>query len=94
MLVQAGPDDQELEQRRRATVSAQPSERRGRRQEKESNRVGLRGVSSMPSSDAAANPQSPATPRGRDAELSAAQDPGSASTVGWDVFARTVFGCR
>ena len=36
----------------------------------------------MPSSDAAANPPSPATPRDRDAGLSAAQDPGSASTVG------------
>ncbi len=36
----------------------------------------------MPSTDAAANPQSPATPRGRDAELSASHEPGSASTVG------------
>ena len=36
----------------------------------------------MPSSDAAANPPSPATPRGRDAELSASHEPGSASTVG------------
>jgi hypothetical protein len=36
----------------------------------------------MPSSDATANFQSPATPRGRDAELSASHEPGSASTVG------------
>ena len=36
----------------------------------------------MPSSDATANPQSPETPRGRDAELSASHEPGSASTVG------------
>jgi hypothetical protein len=73
---------QDLEQRRRAKVTAQPSERRGRRQGNESSRVELRGVSSMPSTDAAAKPQSPAIPRGRDAELSASHEPGSASTVG------------
>jgi hypothetical protein len=83
----------DLEQRRREAVEAQPSERRSRRQGNESSRVELRGVTSMPSSDAATNPQSPATPRGRDAEQSASQEPGSVSTV-WNVFASTVFGCR
>ncbi len=73
---------QDLEQRRRAAVVAQPSERRGRRQGNESSRVELRGVTSMPSSDAAANSPSPATPRGRDADLYASHEPGSASTVG------------
>jgi hypothetical protein len=73
---------QDLEQRRRAAVVAQPSERRSRRQGNESGRVELRAVTSMPLSDAAANPPSPATPRGRDADLSASHEPGSASTVG------------
>jgi hypothetical protein len=36
----------------------------------------------MPSSDAAATSPSPATPRGRDTDLSASHEPGSASTVG------------
>ena len=36
----------------------------------------------MPSSDAAGNPTSPATPCGRDTELPASHEPGSASTVG------------
>jgi hypothetical protein len=40
-------------------------------------------VTSMPSSDAAANSPSPATPRSRDADdLSASHEPGSASTFG------------
>jgi hypothetical protein len=39
---------QDLEQRRRAAVVAQPSERRSRRQGHESSRVELRGVTSMP----------------------------------------------
>ncbi len=73
---------QELEQQRRAAVAAQPSEGRSRRQGNESGRVELRGVSSMPSSDAAPTSSVPATPRGRDAELSASHEPGSASTVG------------
>ncbi len=73
---------QDLEQRRRAAVVAQPSERRSRRQGNESSRIELRGVTSMPSSDVAANSPSPATPRGRDADLSASHEPGSASTVG------------
>jgi hypothetical protein len=72
----------DLEQRRRAAVAAQPSERRSRRRVNESGRVELRGVTSMPSSNAAANPTSPATPHGRDADLPASHEPGSASTVG------------
>ena len=44
---------QDLEQRRRAAVVAQPSERRHRRQENEGGRIELRGVTSMPSTDAA-----------------------------------------
>ena len=71
-----------MEQRRRAAVVAQPSERRSRRQGNESSRVELRGATGMPSSDAAANSPSPATSRGRDADLSASHEPGSASTVG------------
>ena len=55
---------QDLEQRRRAAVMAQPSERRNRRQENEASRIELRGVTSMPSSDAAATSPQPATPRG------------------------------
>ncbi len=73
---------QDLEQRRRAAVVAQPSERRSRRRGNESSRIELRGVTSMPSLDAAATSPSPATPRGRDADLSASHEPGSASTVG------------
>ncbi len=73
---------QDLEQRRRAAVVAQLSELRSRRQGNESGRVELRGVTSMPSSDAASNSPLPATPRGRDADLSASHEPGSASTVG------------
>jgi hypothetical protein len=72
----------DLEQRRREAVIAQPSERRGRRQGNESTRDELRGVTSMPSSDAATTSLSPATSRGRDADLSASHEPGSASTVG------------
>jgi len=45
---------QDLEQRRRAAVVAQPSERRNRRQDNEASRVELRGVTRMPSADAAA----------------------------------------
>ncbi len=71
-----------MEQRRRAQVVAQPSERRSRRQGNEASRIELRGVTSMPSSDAAATSPQPATPRGRDADLSGSHDPGSASTVG------------
>ena len=67
---------QDLEQRLRAAVVAQPSERRSRRQGNESSRIDLRGVTSMPSSDAAAISPSPATPRGRDADLSASYEPG------------------
>ena len=44
---------QDLEQRRRAAVVAQPSERRNRRQGNEASRIEPRGVTSMPSSDAA-----------------------------------------
>ncbi len=73
---------QDLEQRRRAAVVAQPSERRNRRQGNEASRIELRGVSSMPSSDAVANSPQPTTPRGADADLSGARDPGSASTIG------------
>ena len=73
---------QDLERRRRAAVVAQHSERRSRRQGNEISRVELRGVTGMPSSDAAANSPSPATSRGRDADLSASHEPGSASTVG------------
>ena len=36
----------------------------------------------MPSSDAAATSPQPATPHGRDADLSGSHDPGSASTIG------------
>ena len=73
---------QDLEQRRRAAVVAQPSERRNRRLENETSRIELRGVTSMPSSDAAATYPQPATPCGADAELSATHAPGSASTIG------------
>jgi hypothetical protein len=73
---------QDLEQRRRAAVVAQPSERRSRRQRNESGRIELRGVTSMPSSDATATSPPPATPRGADADLSGAHAPGSASTIG------------
>ena len=61
---------QDLEQRRRTAVLAQPSECRNRRLENEASRIELRGVTSMPSSDAAATSPQPATPRGADAELS------------------------
>ena len=71
-----------MEQRRRAAVVAQPSERRNRRQDIEASRVELRGVTCMPSSDAAATLPQPATPRGADADLSGAHAPGSASTLG------------
>jgi hypothetical protein len=74
MFIEKHNDEEEakdLEQRRRAAVVAQPSERRSRRQEiNESSRIELRGVTSMPSSDAA------------DTSPSASHDPGSASTVG------------
>ncbi len=73
---------QDLEQRRRAAVVVQPSERRNRRLENKASRIELRGVTSMPSSDAAATSPQPATPRGADAELSGAHAPGSASTIG------------
>ena len=73
---------QELEQRCRAAVVAQPSERRNRRQENEASRIELRGVTRMQSSDAAATSQQPATPRSADADLSEAHAPGSASTIG------------
>ncbi len=73
---------QDLEQRRRAAVVAQPSERRSRRQDNEASRVELRGVTRMPSSDAAATFPHPAAPRGADADLSGAHAPGSASTLG------------
>ena len=73
---------QDLEQRRRAAVVAQPSERRNRGLENEATRIELRGVTSMPSSDAAATSPQPATPRGADAELSGAHAPRSASTIG------------
>jgi hypothetical protein len=75
-------ETQNSEQRRRAAVVAQPSERRNRRLENEANRVELRVVTSMPSSDAAANTSRLATPRGADTELSGARAPGSASTLG------------
>ena len=68
---------QDLEQRRRAA-----SERRSRRQGNESGRIELRGVTSMPSSDATATSPPPATPRGADVDLSGAHAPGSASTIG------------
>ena len=53
------------EQRRRASVVAQPSERRHRRLENEANRVELRVVTSMPPSDAAATTSRLATPPAR-----------------------------
>jgi hypothetical protein len=73
---------QDLEQRRRAAVVAQPSERRNRRPENEGGRIELRGVTSMPSTDAAATSPQPVTPRGADADLSREHAPGSASTIG------------
>jgi hypothetical protein len=73
---------QDLEQRRRAAVVAQPSERRHRRPENEGGRIELRGVTSMPSTDAAATSPQPAKPRGADADRSREHDPGSASTIG------------
>ena len=73
---------QDLEQRRRAAVVAQPSERRNRRREDEASRIELRGVTRMPSSDAAATSPQPATPRGADADLSGPHASGSASTIG------------
>jgi hypothetical protein len=73
---------QDLEQRRRAAVVAQPSERRNRRLENETNRVELRVVTSMPPSDAAATTSRLATPRGADNDLSGVREPGSASTLG------------
>ena len=72
---------QDLEQRRRAVVVAQPSERRNRRQGNEVSRIDLRGVSRMPSSDAAATSPQPATPHSVDADLSGAHAPGAASTI-------------
>ena len=73
---------QESEQRRRASVVAHPSERRHRRFEIEANRVELRGVTSMPPSDAAATTSRLATPRGADTDLSGAHAHGSATTLG------------
>ena len=73
---------QDSEQRRQAAVVAQPSERRHRRLKNEANRVELRGVTSMPPSDAAATTSRLATPRGADTDLSGAHVPGSASTIG------------
>jgi hypothetical protein len=63
-----------MEQRRRAAVVVQPSERRSRRQGN--------GVTSMLSSDAAATSPQPTTPHSRDADLSGSHDPGSVSTIG------------
>ncbi len=85
MFIEKHKDEEEaqdLEQRRRAAVVAQPSERRNRRQENEASRFELRGVTRMPSSDVAATFPQPATPRGADADLPGAHAPGSASTIG------------
>ena len=57
---------QDLEQRRRAAVVAQPAERRHRRLENEANRVESRAVTSMHPPDTAATPSRLATPRGAD----------------------------
>ena len=73
---------QESEQRRRAAVSAQPSEQRNRRLENEAPRFEVRVAASMPSSDVAASTSHLATPRGADNDLSGVRDPGSASTLG------------
>ena len=70
---------QESEQRRRASVVAHPSERRHRRFEIEANRVELRGVTSMPPSDAAATTSRLATPRGADTDLSGEPGPSTAT---------------
>ena len=73
---------QDLEQRRRTAVVAQPSERRHRRLENEANRVELRAVTRMQPPDASATPSRLATPRGADIDLSGARELGSASTLG------------
>jgi hypothetical protein len=73
---------QDSEQCRRASVVAHPSKRRYRRLEIETNRVELRGVTSMPPSDAATTASRLATPRGADTDLSGAHAPGSTSTIG------------
>ena len=82
MFIAKHNEEEDSKQRRRASVVAQPSERRHRRLENEANRVELRVVTSMPSSDAAATTSRLATPRGADTELSGARAPGSASTLG------------
>ncbi len=73
---------QDLEQRRWAAVVAQPSECRHRRPENEGGRIELRGVTSMPLTDAAATSPQLVTPRGADADRSREHDPGLASTIG------------
>ena len=73
---------QELEQRRRAAVTASPSELRNRRLKNEASRVELRVAASDPPSDAAAISSHLATPRGADNVLSNAREPASASTLG------------
>jgi hypothetical protein len=60
----------DLEQRRRASVGAQPSERRHRRLDQEENRVELRAVTSMQPPEASATSSQLATPRGTDTDLS------------------------
>jgi hypothetical protein len=82
MFIVKHNESQELEQRRRAAVVAQPSERRNCRLKNEANRVELRVVTSMPLSDAAAATSRLATPRGENTDLSGARYPGSASTLG------------
>jgi hypothetical protein len=66
---------QALGQRRREAEVAQPSERRNWRLENEANRVELRGMTSMPPSDAAVTKSQLATPRGTDNDQSGARDP-------------------
>ena len=68
----------EQEQRRRAAVAAQPSERRNRGLEDMSNRVDLR----LLAIDSAADTLHLATPCGADNVMSSALVPGSASTLG------------
>ena len=73
---------QELEHRRRAAVTAQPSDLRNRGLEDEANRVELRVSANNPLSDSAAATSHLATPHGADNARSSALAPGSTSTLG------------
>jgi hypothetical protein len=90
MFIEKHNDEEEArdqEQRRRAAVTAQPSERRIRESEDVSNRVELRLSKGNPPADSAADISRLATPCGAENVLSTAIALGSVSTLPRDVLA-------